>query len=454
MNKDLTIGKPGKTLILFTIPLFISVIFQQMYNMADSIIAGKFAGTDALAAVGASYPITMLFMAVAIGSQIGTSVVISNYFGAKNYSMLKTTISTTAIAGFVLSLILTIFGVLCSPLFIKLLNTPDNIFNDSNLYLQIYTGGFIFLFLYNITTGIFNSLGDSKTPLYLLIASSVSNIILDYIFVRYCHLAVAGVAYATFICQGIACIVSLILLAIRFRKIKEPNYQKFSKKALTEVCKLAIPSILQQSFISIGNLFIQLMVNNYSSDVIAGYSAAIKINTFAVTTFTTLGNGVSNFTAQNLGSLKIKRIKKGFISGLGFSLLIAVIFSLIFTLFSKELVNVFMEDDNSVDTDLALSTGKEFLMVVAPFYISVATKLICDGILRGSNNMLYFMIATFTDLILRVILAFVFMQFFGTLGIWMGWPISWIIATIMSFIFYKSNIWLKKYRDLEFSDEI
>ncbi len=454
MNKDLTIGKPGKTLILFTIPLFISVIFQQMYNMADSIIAGKFAGTDALAAVGASYPITMLFMAVAIGSQIGTSVVISNYFGAKNYSMLKTTISTTAIAGFVLSLILTIFGVLCSPLFIKFLNTPDNIFNDSNLYLQIYTGGFIFLFLYNITTGIFNSLGDSKTPLYLLIASSVSNIILDYIFVRYCHLAVAGVAYATFICQGIACIVSLILLAIRFRKIKEPNYQKFSKKALAEVCKLAIPSILQQSFISIGNLFIQLMVNNYSSDVIAGYSAAIKINTFAVTTFTTLGNGVSNFTAQNLGSLKIKRIKKGFISGLGFSLLIAVIFSLIFTLFSKELVNVFMEDDNSVDTDLALSTGKEFLMVVAPFYISVATKLICDGILRGSNNMLYFMIATFTDLILRVILAFVFMQFFGTLGIWMGWPISWIIATIMSFIFYKSNIWLKKYRDLEFSDEI
>lgn len=454
MNKDLTIGKPGKTLILFTIPLFISVIFQQMYNMADSIIAGKFAGTDALAAVGASYPITMLFMAVAIGSQIGTSVVISNYFGAKNYSMLKTTISTTAIAGFVLSLILTIFGVLCSPLFIKFLNTPDNIFNDSNLYLQIYTGGFIFLFLYNITTGIFNSLGDSKTPLYLLIASSVSNIILDYIFVSYCHLAVAGVAYATFICQGIACIVSLILLAIRFRKIKEPNYQKFSKKALAEVCKLAIPSILQQSFISIGNLFIQLMVNNYSSDVIAGYSAAIKINTFAVTTFTTLGNGVSNFTAQNLGSLKIKRIKKGFISGLGFSLLIAVIFSLIFTLFSKELVNVFMEDDNSVDTDLALSTGKEFLMVVAPFYISVATKLICDGILRGSNNMLYFMIATFTDLILRVILAFVFMQFFGTLGIWMGWPISWIIATIMSFIFYKSNIWLKKYRDLEFSDEI
>ncbi len=454
MNKDLTIGKPGKTLILFTIPLFISVIFQQMYNMADSIIAGKFAGTDALAAVGASYPITMLFMAVAIGSQIGTSVVISNYFGAKNYSMLKTTISTTAIAGFVLSLILTIFGVLCSPLFIKFLNTPDNIFSDSNLYLQIYTGGFIFLFLYNITTGIFNSLGDSKTPLYLLIASSVSNIILDYIFVRYCHLAVAGVAYATFICQGIACIVSLILLAIRFRKIKEPNYQKFSKKALAEVCKLAIPSILQQSFISIGNLFIQLMVNNYSSDVIAGYSAAIKINTFAVTTFTTLGNGVSNFTAQNLGSLKIKRIKKGFISGLGFSLLIAVIFSLIFTLFSKELVNVFMEDDNSVDTDLALSTGKEFLMVVAPFYISVATKLICDGILRGSNNMLYFMIATFTDLILRVILAFVFMQFFGTLGIWMGWPISWIIATIMSFIFYKSNIWLKKYRDLEFSDEI
>ena len=178
MNKDLTVGSPGRSLIMFTIPLFISVMFQQMYNIADSVIAGKFAGEDALAAIGASYPITMIFMAVAVGCQIGCSVVISKHFGAGNMPMTKTCISTALISGTVLSAVLTVVGVLFSGVFMQWVQTPDNIFDDGCLYLMIYTGGFVFLFIYNVVTGIFNSLGDSKTPLYLLIGSSIGNVIL------------------------------------------------------------------------------------------------------------------------------------------------------------------------------------------------------------------------------------------------------------------------------------
>ena len=212
MNKDLTVGSPGKSLIMFTIPLFISVMFQQMYNIADSVIAGKFAGEDALAAIGASYPITMIFMAVAVGCQIGCSVVISKHFGAGNMPMTKTCISTALISGTVLSAVLTVVGVLFSGVFMQWVQTPDNIFDDGCLYLMIYTGGFVFLFIYNVVTGIFNSLGDSKSPLFLRIGCSIGIVFLDCFFIIRFQMRVAVAACATFIAQGAACLLALFLL--------------------------------------------------------------------------------------------------------------------------------------------------------------------------------------------------------------------------------------------------
>ena len=194
MNQDLTQGNAQSVLWRFSIPMFVSVIFQQLYNMADSVIAGKFAGEDALAAVGASYPITMIFMAIAVGSNIGCSVVISQYFGAKRFGEMKTAVSTTLLSSVVLAAVLTAAGLLGSRGMMTLINTPENIFGDGALYLRIYIGGFLFLFLYNVATGIFNSLGDSRTPLYFLIGSSLGNIVLDLIFVAVFGWGVAGVA--------------------------------------------------------------------------------------------------------------------------------------------------------------------------------------------------------------------------------------------------------------------
>lgn len=442
-NKDLTVGEPKRVLIGFTIPLFISVIFQQLYNIADSVIAGKFAGESALAAIGASYPITMIFMAVAIGSQIGCSVVISRYFGAGDHKAAKTCISTSLLGGLVLSAALTVFGVIFSPQLMQLVNTPSDIFDGGNLYLRIYTAGFIFLYIYNITTGIFNSLGDSKTPLVLLIISSLGNIALDALFVIAFDMGVAGVAWATFIAQGASCILSVIVLKKRTDSMKtEEKAPVFSKKALSEILTVAIPSIIQQSFISVGNLFVQYVINGFGSSVIAGYSAAVKLNTFAITSFITLGNGVSSFTAQNLGAGKLDRIKSALKAALMFAFAVAAVFVICYAGFGRLFLYMFMNKDT---TELAMQTGLDFLHIVSPFYFMICIKNIIDGVLKGSESMGYFMITTFTDLILRVILAFVLSSFWGATGVWIGWPISWFFGTALSFIFYITGVWQKKY---------
>ena len=438
MVKDLTEGTPGRVLCSFSLPLFISVIFQQIYNIADSVIAGKYAGEDALAAVGDSYPVTMIFMAVAIGSNIGCSVVISRYFGAKQYKEMKLSISTTLISALVLSVVLTVLGLLFSTGLMRLISTPDNIFDSSLLYFRIYIAGFIFLFLYNIATGIFTSLGDSKTPLWFLIGSSIGNIVLDYYFVAVLQYGVAGVAWATFLAQGAACVLALFVLRRRVAAIKaeaEGNY--FSARMFRQVSKIAGPSILQQSFVSIGNIFIQKLINSNGSSVIAGYSAAVKLNTFTITSFTTLGNGVSSFTSQNIGAGKNDRVKSGFRAGIGMAYAVAVPFALAFFFAGAPLVRFFMKEE----TKLAVQTGVDFLRIVSPFYFIISLKLVADGVLRGQGAMVQFMISTLTDLVLRVVLAYLLYNIAGTIGIWLSWPIGWTVAAVLSLIFYRKGGW-------------
>ena len=438
MVKDLTEGKVRPVLWGFTIPMFISVVFQQLYNIADSAIAGRFAGEKALAAVGASYPITMIFMAIAVGCNVGCAVVISSYFGAGDIRRMKTAISTTLIASTVLAILLTILGLILSPYLMKMMNTPDNIFHAGDLYLKIYIGGMVFLFCYNVATGIFTALGDSKTPLYFLIGSSVGNVILDYIFVAVFRFGVSGVAWATFIAQGIAGILAVTTLLKRVAKLPvgHGKVMLYSKSMLRRIAKIAIPSILQQSFVSIGNIFIQSLVNSYGSAVIAGYSAAVKLNTFTITSFSTLGNALSSFSAQNIGAGKISRVKQGFRAGGVLAWLTAIPFFILFFFMGKSMLQIFMENP----TGEAMKTGMEFLKIVSPFYFVISLKLLADGLLRGSSAMIGFMVSTFTDLILRVILAYIFADFFGSTGIWMSWPVGWSISAIISLLFYRYTL--------------
>lgn len=446
MTKDLTSGDPSRVLLGFSIPMLFSVMFQQLYNIADSVIAGKYAGVDALAAVGASYPITMIFIAIATGSNIGCSVLISQLFGAKDYSGMKTAIFTAIKIIIVMSIILTFAGVfLCNPM-IMALDTPDNIFRDASLYLSIYIWGLLFLFIYNICTGIFTALGDSKTPLYFLIASSIGNVVLDYIFVAIFHKGVAGVAWATFICQGIAAFSSLITLIKRIKKIKtDKKVETFSWEMSYKIAKIAIPSILQQSFVSIGNLFVQKLINGYGSYVIAAYSASIKLNTFIIVSLGTIGNAVSTFTAQNLGAGKTQRVKSGWKAGFIIAVIICIPVIILFFGFGNRMIGIFLESGNQ--EALVLQEGVRFLRIVSPFYLVILLKLVSDGVLRGAGDMKSFMITTFSDLILRVSLSYIFAKGFGwgTIGIWLSWPVGWIVGTALSLYFYRKGKWRKQF---------
>lgn len=437
--KDLTVGPPAKVLWAFTIPMFLSVCFQQLYSIADSAIAGKFAGEDALAAIGASYPITMIFMAVAVGSNVGCAVVISQFFGAKNYEKVKTSATTTLIASASVAAVMTVFGlVFCSSL-LSMVNTPKDIFDDSAAYLNIYTLGLVFLFLYNVCTGVFTALGDSKTPLVFLIGSSVGNVVLDLLFVAGFEWGVRGAAWATFIAQGVSCILSMIVILLKLKEIKtEHKAPLFSMRMLGRVSAYAVPSILQQSFVSVGNIFIQGLVNSYGKSVIAGYSAAIKLNTFAVTSFSTLGNGLSSFSAQCYGAGNHERIRKGFRAGIVMSLIVAVPFISGYYVFPDKMMSIFLDKGASAQV---LETGREFLRITAPFYAVVGIKLMADGLLRGTGRMPFFMGTTFSDLILRVIIAFILSDRMGKpRGIWLSWPIGWCTAMAVSLIFYMITI--------------
>lgn len=447
MTTDLTEGKPSKKLFWFSIPLLLSVAFQQLYQMADSMIVGRFAATPeagelALAAVGASYPITQLFVAVATGVNIGTSVLVSQLFGARRYLRMKTAVSTALITTAVIALLLTLVGALATDSMMAGLQTPENIFADGALYLRVYVFGLLFLFIYNVCTGIFNAMGDSRTPLVLLILSSVSNVVLDLIFVAVFQWGVAGVAWATFIAQGAAGILAFLLLLRRLRTFDTGgHFLLFSPDMLRRLTNYAVPSIAQQSFVSVGNVIIQYFVNLCGATVIAGYSAATKVNMFALTCCMSFASGLSSYVAQNIGARKLDRIAPGLKAGAAFSIGLALVFTAIYLPFSDVLIGLFLPAGSASGvTDVA----RQYLFILVPFYIIVCIKFVCDSVLRGAGAMRPFMVTTFSDLILRVGFSAILFHLMGSeLGIWLSWPIGWFLGSGLSFWFYKTGAWRK-----------
>lgn len=434
MVTDLTKEHPDKTLWRFLLPMMFSVAFQQIYNIADSMVAGRFAGEDALAAVGASYPITVIFMAFAVGMNLGASVIVSRLFGAGDRKGVKRAVTTAFASSLSLAVILTVYGYFFCRNMMEWIHTPQNIMQDGVLYLKIYVFGLIFLMLYNVCTGIFTALGDSRTPLWFLLGSSAGNIVLDLLFVAKLHWGVAGVAWATFIAQGISAVLALVTLLVRLQKFAgKERVPLFDRKLFVQILAIAVPSILQQSVLSVGNLFVQDIVNRYGSAVVAGYSGAIKLNTFAINIFMTLGSCLSSYTAQNIGAGKQERIPMGFRTGLKLSELTALPFVVLYFGLGQQMMGLFLNAESSA----AIHAGVMFLRIVSPWYFMIVVKLMTDGIIRGSGAMIYFVIATIPDLILRIGFALMLSPRFGSTGIWMAWPFGWIAATVLTIIFYR-----------------
>jgi len=432
---DLTTGTPSTVLWRFCLPLFGSIIFQQLYNIADSLIAGKFIGENALAAVGNSYEITLIFIAFATGCNMACSVITSQLFGAKKYSTMKTAVYTAMISVAVLCGLLMVFGMIGSDWLLQLMNTPAEIYTDSKLYMDIYIWGLPFLFFYNLATGIFSAMGDSKTPFVFLAISSAANIVVNLFFVVSLDMGVAGVAWATFLCQGVSCVLAVVTIFRRLRLISTEQFKLFDRNLFRKFVSIAVPSILQQSSISIGNIIIQSAINDCGVAVTAGYAAGIKLQNLVITAFTTLGNGISNFAAQNIGAGKLERVRAGHKAGIQMVWTICVPVVLLYTFGARLLVSFFID----TPTTLALNSGAYFLYICAPFYFLISVKLATDGILRGAGMMKEFVIATTLDLVLRVVLVKVLVVPFGYLGIWAAWPIGWVLGTSLSLMYYRKR---------------
>lgn len=452
---------PGRALFFFALPMILGNLFQQFYTTVDSIIVGQFVGEDALAAVGASYSLTTVFIMIAIGGGIGASVITSQYLGAGCYRKMQTSVYTALISFLALSIVLSTIGLLGNRAILTALHTPSNIMKDAVLYLKIYFLGLPFLFMYNILSSLFNALGNSKTPLYLLIFSSLLNIVMDLVMVQAFHMGVAGVAIATVLAQGVAAVISFRILirtvkgfengeAAKRQEAEEEQFaiQKketrnlwFDFSMLGSMIKVAIPSMIQQSIVSVGMLLVQSVVNGFGSAVLAGYTAGMRIESVCVVPMIATGNAVSTFTAQNLGAGQPNRVKKGYLAGVKIVAAFAVLICLSLTLFHENIIAAFMESGSAPE---AFKTGNEYLSFIGFFFVLLGLKAITDGVLRGAGDVVVFTLANLANLGIRVAVAFMLAGVIGVQAVWYAVPVGWAVNYVISFIRYLSGKWSRK----------
>ena len=429
MIKDLTDGKPVKVICAFSVPLLLSTALQQLYNIADSVIVGRFTGSDGLAAIGAAYPITLFFIAVATGASMGCSVTISQLFGAKRIRDMKSAVFTAIISLSVLGVALALLGVFLSAPLMRLLKAPAGIFDDAAAYLAIYSVGVIPMFIYNGANAIYTGLGDSKRPLYFLIMSSVLNVVLDIVAVGPLGLGVKGAAWATTISQAVAAAISAILISRKIADIKtEEKARVFDGSLLREMSGIALPSIFQQSCVALAHTILQSLVNSFDTYVIAGYEAASKLHNFAYMCFNTLGTALSSFVAQCYGAGKRRRILEGFkvSTFLCFGCTLAVI--AIFQIFPRQLIGLFV--DSGAEAGV-IEVGVNYLRIISPVYSVICFIITTGGLLRGMGHSMTFFIETVIEFAVRVSMCFVLTS---ALASYTGLMWAWYFGSSCGFI--------------------
>mgnify|MGYP002616894477 FL=1 len=431
MSKDgyLITDAPLKALTVFALPMILGSFFQQVYNMADSIIVGQYVGSSALAAVGACAALTNVFICVALGAGVGAGVLVSRYYGSGNYSRMKTIVSTSLISFLILSVFLGVFGFCFSHLMLGVLQTPVDILDEAVLYLRVYFVGFPFLFMYNILSTMFTSIGESKIPLALLIFSSVLNILMDIWMVAGLGLGVFGAAVATLIAQGISAILSLVIFFCRMRRYKS-SFRLFDGQELRSMLKIAVPSVLQQSTVSVGMMIVQAVVNPFGTQALAGYAATMRVENVFSLIFVSIGNAVSPYVSQNFGAGKIGRIRKGYHAALVLDICFAVLaFAVIETLHTP-ISSLFLGKDG---TAFAYQVSGDYMRWLGYFFIFMGIKMATDGVLRGLGIMRPFLAANMVNLAIRLAVALICAPRFGIEFVWLAVPAGWLANFLISY---------------------
>lgn len=440
--KDLTKGDETRQLIGFALPMLLGNIFQQFYNMVDSFVVGRFLGTTALAAVGVSFPILFFMLALITGVTMGSTVLISHYFGAKNTESLRKVISTSYIFLFLAGTIMTAIGVLSTSFILRLLAVPEAIMPEASAYLRIIFVGMLATFGYNGVAAMLRGLGDSKTPLYLLIASTLINIVLDLVFVVAFGWGVAGAAWATIIAQAVSFIGVLIVLDTRNPYVRlDGRNLKWDKAIFAQILRIGLPTGLQQTLVSIGMMVLMRIVNGFGPLAMAAYTAAARIDSIASMPAMNLSQAVTTFTGQNMGAGKTERVRRGHLSAIAMSTAISLAMTFCVVLFGRQLMGIFTVDP------AVIAIGAEYLLIVGLFYVVFGIMFINNGVMRGAGDVFIPMINTLLAFwVVRVPAALIFTRIFhmGTNGIWWSIPAGWSVGFIFTSFYYRSGKWKTK----------
>lgn len=438
--KDLTKGKESSLILQFAMPMLLGNVFQQLYNVVDSVVVGKFIGKEALAAVGASFPIIFAFLSLIIGIATGSTIVIAQYFGAKDIEKVKRTINTLFIFLIFASITVSIISIYFSEDIFRLLQLPEEIIPQAKIYFNILMGGIIVSFGFNGISAILRGLGDSKTPLYFLIISTLVNIVLDLLFVLVFKWGIAGVAIATVISQTGA-FVSAVIYLNRTHKIISFSFKNltFDREIFIKSIRIGLPTGIQQTFVAVGMMALISIVNRFGTNVIAAYSVATRIDSLASMPAMNFSAALSSFVGQNIGAGKTDRVKSGFIATLKMSSIISVVVSAVVLIFGDFIVRMFTNDPE------VIRIGKEYLVIVGAFYIVFSSMFIIAGVMRGAGDTLIPMFISLIALwVIRIPVAWILSKRIGETGIWWAIPIGWCVGLILSYIYYKTGNWKKK----------
>lgn len=438
--KDLTKGKPSLLILQFATPMLVGNVFQQLYNIVDSVIVGNFIGKEALAAVGASFPIMFMLISFIVGIANGAAIIISQYFGAKNMKKIRRSIDTMLIFLFFASIIVTLAGLCFSGKIFQLIKLPEEVVPQARLYFNIYISGIVLFFGFNAVSSILRGLGDSKTPLYFLIIATLTNTLLDLLFILVFKWGIAGAAIATIISQGGAFITAVFYLN-RSHEIFNISWRKyeFDRHIFRKSLRIGLPSGLQQTFVSLGALALFRIVNNFGTDTVAAYSVAMRIDSLASLVAMNFGAALSTFTGQNLGAGKPQRVYSGLIATLKMSSSVSVAVTLLVILFRHNLITIFSSDPE------VIRIGAEYLLVVCSFYIVFSAMFVIGGLLRGAGaTVIPMFITLFALWIIRIPASIWFSGMFGSVGIWWAIPLGWIIGAIFSWLYYLKGNWRSK----------
>ncbi|MCF8373025.1 MAG: MATE family efflux transporter [Bacteroidales bacterium] len=438
--KDLTEGKEGKLIWRFAIPMLLGNVFQQLYNVVDSWVVGNYLGKEALSAVGASFPLIFLLISLVIGIAMGSTIIISQYFGAKDYDKVKVSIDTLYIIMFFASIFVTAIGLIFSRQIFELIKLPEEVIPEAILYFNIFMSGSIFMFGFHGTSAILRGLGDSKTPLYFMIISTIANIILDLLFVVKFGMGIEGVAYASVIAQAGALLTAIIYLNKTHKLIRISFLRlRFDKEIFIKSVKIGIPSGLQQTFVALGMLALFRIVNDFGTETIAAYSVAARIDSFASMPAMNFAAALGAFVGQNMGANKQERVKAGMIATLRMTGVISIAISILVIFFGHELMAFFSTDAGVV------SSGETYLQVVGGFYIIFSSMFVINAVFRGSGDTLMPMFITLFALwIIRVPLSWWLSTIYGEVGIWWGIPAGWFAGMSLSLIYYFTGRWKLK----------